>query len=57
MVRIGRPFWGPSATVFPEKRFADAFDQIDKILQLVKPQGKMVLDLCCGPGRCSIALA
>jgi SAM-dependent methyltransferase len=43
--------------LFPEKRFADAFNQIDKILQLVKPRGKMVLDLCCGPGRCSIALA
>ena len=43
--------------MFPEKRFADAFDQIDKVLQLVKPRGKMVLDLCCGPGRCSIALA
>jgi 2-polyprenyl-3-methyl-5-hydroxy-6-metoxy-1,4-benzoquinol methylase len=43
--------------MFPEKRFADAYDQIDKILQLVKPRGKMVLDLCCGPGRCSIALA
>jgi SAM-dependent methyltransferase len=43
--------------MFPEKRIADAQEQIAKVLTLTKPKGKSVLDLCCGPGRCSIALA
>ena len=43
--------------MFPEKRIADADEQIAKALALTKPPGKTVLDLCCGPGRCSIALA
>jgi SAM-dependent methyltransferase len=43
--------------MFPEKRIADAKEQIAKALALTKPAGKSVLDLCCGPGRCSIALA
>ena len=43
--------------MFPEKRFADAEEQMTKALALTKPVGKSVLDLCCGPGRCSIALA
>jgi SAM-dependent methyltransferase len=43
--------------MFPEKRIADADEQIAKALALTKPAGKSVLDLCCGPGRCSIALA
>jgi len=43
--------------MFPEKRIADAQEQIAKALALTKPAGKSVLDLCCGPGRCSIALA
>jgi SAM-dependent methyltransferase len=43
--------------MFPEKRFADANEQIAKALRLTKPASKSVLDLCCGPGRCSIALA
>jgi SAM-dependent methyltransferase len=43
--------------MFPEKRIADADQQIVKALALTKPAGKSVLDLCCGPGRCSIALA
>jgi SAM-dependent methyltransferase len=43
--------------MFPEKRIADAEGQIAKALALTKPTGKSVLDLCCGPGRCSIALA
>jgi SAM-dependent methyltransferase len=30
---------------------------MSKALALTKPTGKSVLDLCCGPGRCSIALA
>ncbi len=43
--------------MFPAKRIADAQEQIAKALALTKPAGKSVLDLCCGPGRCSIALA
>jgi 2-polyprenyl-3-methyl-5-hydroxy-6-metoxy-1,4-benzoquinol methylase len=43
--------------MFPKERIADADEQIAKPLALTKPAGKSVLDLCCGPGRCSIALA
>lgn len=43
--------------MFPEKRIADADEQVTKVLALTRPAGKSVLDLCCGPGRCSIALA
>jgi 2-polyprenyl-3-methyl-5-hydroxy-6-metoxy-1,4-benzoquinol methylase len=43
--------------MFPEKRIADADEQVGKALALTKPEEKSVLDLCCGPGRCSIALA
>jgi SAM-dependent methyltransferase len=51
-------FWRELYPVmFPEKRFAEADAQIAKALALTKPASKSVLDLCCGPGRCSIALA
>jgi ubiquinone/menaquinone biosynthesis C-methylase UbiE len=43
--------------MFPEKRIADADEQITKALALLRPAGKSVLDFCCGPGRCSFALA
>jgi 2-polyprenyl-3-methyl-5-hydroxy-6-metoxy-1,4-benzoquinol methylase len=43
--------------MFPEQRLAAAVEQITSALALAKPSGKSVLDLCCGPGRCSIALA
>jgi SAM-dependent methyltransferase len=43
--------------MFPQQRIADADEQIAKALALTKPAGNSVLDLCCGPGRCSIALA
>ena len=43
--------------MFPEQRFAATPEQVGKILDLAKPTGKVALDLCCGPGRCSIALA
>src|SRR5260370_1208944 len=43
--------------LFPKERIADADEQIAKALALTKPTGKSVLDLCCGPGRCSMALA
>ena len=51
-------FWSELyPSMFPEKRIADADEQIAQALALTKPVGKSVLDLCCGPGRCSIALA
>jgi SAM-dependent methyltransferase len=43
--------------IFPKQRMAEAGEQVAQALALTKPQGKSVLDLCCGPGRCSIALA
>jgi SAM-dependent methyltransferase len=43
--------------MFPEQRFTDTSEEIDKVLALTEPDGKEALDLCCGPGRCSIALA
>ncbi len=45
------------AFMFSEKRFAEAPAEIDKALTLTKPPGKSALDLCCGPGRYSVALA
>lgn len=51
-------FWRETyAVMFPKKRFAEAGAQIRRILKLAKPRGRRVLDLCCGPGRCSVALA
>jgi SAM-dependent methyltransferase len=43
--------------MFPAKRIADATEHVAKALALTKPKGKSALDLCCGPGRCSLALA
>jgi SAM-dependent methyltransferase len=43
--------------MFPEQRFTITSEQIEKVLTLTRPSGKTALDLCCGPGRCSIALA
>ena len=43
--------------MFPEARFAAAPRQLGQVLKLVKSRGRAVLDLCCGPGRYSIALA
>ena len=43
--------------MFPESRFSAASDTVRKVLMLTKVRGKSALDLCCGPGRCSIALA
>jgi hypothetical protein len=42
--------------MFSKERIAAADEQIAKVLALTRPAGKSVLDLCCGPGRCSIAL-
>lgn len=43
--------------LFSEQRFAAATEQVAYALALTKPPGKTALDLCCGPGRCSMALA
>jgi SAM-dependent methyltransferase len=43
--------------MFTEQRFTETAAQIEKVLALARPQGRYVLDLCCGPGRCSVALA
>jgi len=43
--------------MFPEQRFTQTREQIEKVLTLAQPSGKTALDLCCGPGRCFIALA
>ena len=43
--------------MFPDQRFEIADEQIEKLLGLVGFSGSTVLDLACGPGRHSIALA
>jgi len=43
--------------MFPEERFRLAEEQIEKALALVGYKEGTVLDLCCGPGRHSLALA
>lgn len=51
-------FWQDSYRfMFPEELFTSTPEQIEKVLALTKPAGTTALDLCCGPGRCSIALA
>jgi SAM-dependent methyltransferase len=42
---------------FPESAFAVGAEQVEKILRLTGVGGGKVLDLCCGPGRHSVALA
>jgi SAM-dependent methyltransferase len=43
--------------MFPEARFTSTPQQVERLLALTQPAGTAALDLCCGPGRCSIALA
>jgi len=43
--------------VFPPERLDAAAEEIDNVLDLVAIEGGRVLDLCCGPGRHSVALA
>jgi SAM-dependent methyltransferase len=51
-------FWRDLYPVmFPDQRIAAAAEQVAKALALTKPLRKTALDLCCGPGRYSIALA
>jgi len=51
-------FWRElSGFIFSDARFAGAQREVEQLLALAKPAGRDVLDLCCGPGRCSIPLA
>lgn len=43
--------------MFSKERCGDAEALLPKVLKLVHPRGKDVLDLCCGPGRWAIPLA
>jgi SAM-dependent methyltransferase len=43
--------------MFDEQRFAQADEQVRKILKLTGVRRGAVLDLCCGPGRHSVVLA
>lgn len=43
--------------VFPPKRFEDAEKDAALAVALARPPGCDILDLCCGPGRISVALA
>lgn len=48
--------WGP--VMFTPRRIADAEDEMEKVIALAElTSGAQVLDLCCGIGRCSLALA
>ena len=51
-------FWKSLYPVmFPDARFAAADAELDGVLALADRKIKTVLDLCCGPGRHSVALA
>ena len=51
-------FWKETYNfLFPEKLFIETNEQVESILKLVGFNGVTILDLCCGPGRCSIVLA
>jgi SAM-dependent methyltransferase len=43
--------------MFPAERLSIAGEQVDQIIALTKFSGRTVLDLCCGPGRHSVAFA
>jgi len=43
--------------MFSQKRILETPEEIKKVLYLTRPEGNCALDLCCGPGRCSLALA
>jgi SAM-dependent methyltransferase len=51
-------FWQDVAPfLFPETRLLEAVEQVDQTIHLLAPAGRFALDLCCGPGRCAMALA
>jgi SAM-dependent methyltransferase len=43
--------------MFPATRFEATAAEVTGLLKLAKPRGRAVLDLCSGPGRCSVELA
>ena len=43
--------------MFSEERFSAAGEEVNRIMALTKVSGGSVLDLCCGPGRHSVAFA
>lgn len=43
--------------IFSDERLEAADEEVEKALKLIDFRGNSVLDLCCGPGRHSIALA
>ncbi len=51
-------FWSELyGSMFSESRLGGADAGIENLIAWTKPAGRKVLDLCCGPGRCSIPLA
>jgi SAM-dependent methyltransferase len=51
-------FWREAYVfMFPDARIAEATKQMAKALALTSPSARTALDLCCGPGRCAVALA
>ena len=51
-------FWEDLYPVmFPTDRIDAATEEVDKVLLLAKLKKGAILDLCCGPGRHSVALA
>jgi SAM-dependent methyltransferase len=44
-------------TMFSERRFADAVEDVDRVLALAGISSGAALDLCCGPARHSALLA
>ena len=43
--------------MFSEERFGAAVQEVGQLIELARPAGKAVLDLCCGPGRHSVEFA
>jgi SAM-dependent methyltransferase len=51
-------FWRETyAFMFPKLRFEVAPNTVKQLMELTKVRGRTALDLCCGPGRHSVALA
>ena len=51
-------FWtGLYPAMFSEERIAIADEEISQLMAMLEFNGTEVLDLCCGPGRHSVALA
>ena len=51
-------FWKETYNfLFPENIFNDTEEQMGNVLKLIEIDVSSILDLCCGPGRCSTVLA